>query len=86
MGLTCRREDQAYVFQCDGRDQDQLRLIKGPKKEIAWMTWATHQKGYVQILKTSRIQRLIFNTPMRAQAQTLQPSKAFGCVTQMACC
>ena len=32
MGLTCRREDQAYVFQCDGRDQDQLRLIKGPKK------------------------------------------------------
>ena len=52
MGLNARLEDEAYVFRCEGRDQDQLRLIKGPQKEIAWMTWATHQKGYAQILKT----------------------------------
>jgi len=52
MGLNARLEGEAYVFRCEGRDQDQLRLIKGPQKEIAWMTWATHQKGYAQILKT----------------------------------
>ena len=51
MGLNARLEDEAYVFRCEGRDQDQLRLIKGLQKEIAWMTWATHQKGYAQILK-----------------------------------
>jgi hypothetical protein len=51
MGLKARLEDEAYVFRCEGRDQDQLRLIKGLQKEIAWMTWATHQKGYAQILK-----------------------------------
>ena len=58
MGLTSRLVDQAYVFRCEGRDQDQLRLIKGPKKEIAWMTWATHQKGYATILKNLRDQNI----------------------------
>jgi len=32
MGLNARLEGEAYVFRCEGRDQDQLRLIKGPPK------------------------------------------------------
>ena len=60
MGLNSRLEGKNYVFQCDGRDQDQLRLIQGPKKEIAWMTWTTHQQGYAQILKTLKDTKIDF--------------------------
>lgn len=42
MGLEHRKEGSHLVFRCAGRDQDQLRLIAGPAKAIAWVSWGTH--------------------------------------------
>jgi catechol 2,3-dioxygenase-like lactoylglutathione lyase family enzyme len=41
MGLEPRTEDGQVVFRCAGRDQDQLRLVPGGKKGIAWVSWGT---------------------------------------------
>lgn len=41
MGLEPRREGEDLVFRCPGRSQDQLRLIKGANKAIAWVCWGT---------------------------------------------
>lgn len=41
MGLEPRREGEDLVFRCAGRAQDQLRLVKGAKKGIAWVCWGT---------------------------------------------
>ena len=49
MGLIPQFEHNAYVFRCEGRDQDQLRLIQGNKKEIAWITWSTDFVGMALI-------------------------------------
>lgn len=39
MGLEPRMESGHAVFRCAGRDQDQLRLVPGSKKGIAWVCW-----------------------------------------------
>ena len=41
MGLEARRDGDDLVFRCAGRDQDQLRLIKGETKRIGWVCWGT---------------------------------------------
>ena len=61
MGLIACHEHQAYVFRCEGRDQDQLRLIQGPKKEIAWITWGTTAMGYQQIVENLKAQKIVFH-------------------------
>ena len=61
MGLNAHQEHDALVFRCEGRDQDQLRLIKGPKKEIAWITWATNSDGYARILENVKARKIDFH-------------------------
>jgi catechol 2,3-dioxygenase-like lactoylglutathione lyase family enzyme len=41
MGLEERTEGADLVFRCPGRAQDQLRLVKGEKKGIAWVCWGS---------------------------------------------
>lgn len=41
MGLEEHRDGGDLVFRCPGRGQDQLRLVKGEKKGIAWVCWGT---------------------------------------------
>jgi len=43
MGLEARSEGTHLVLRCPGRDQDQLRLIPGPAKAIAWVCWGTRE-------------------------------------------
>jgi catechol 2,3-dioxygenase-like lactoylglutathione lyase family enzyme len=45
MGLESRMEGDHAVFRCAGREQDQLRLIPGPEKNIAWVAWGTTTDG-----------------------------------------
>lgn len=39
MGLEARKDGEDLVFRCVGRDQDQLRLIPGDRKALAWVSW-----------------------------------------------
>jgi catechol 2,3-dioxygenase-like lactoylglutathione lyase family enzyme len=39
MGLEPRSSGVPLAFGCVGRDQDQLLLLKGPKKALAWVCW-----------------------------------------------
>lgn len=41
MGLEKRQEGQHLIYRCAGRAQDQVRLVPGEKKGIAWITWGT---------------------------------------------
>ena len=41
MGLEGRAEGEHLVYRCAGRAQDQLRLVPGERKGIAWVTWGT---------------------------------------------
>ena len=41
MGLEPRTEGNDVVFRCAGREQDQLRLVPGTEKGIAWVCWGT---------------------------------------------
>jgi catechol 2,3-dioxygenase-like lactoylglutathione lyase family enzyme len=41
MGLEPRMEGGQVVLRCAGREQDQLRLVPGPEKGIAWICWGT---------------------------------------------
>jgi catechol 2,3-dioxygenase-like lactoylglutathione lyase family enzyme len=43
MGLEARSEGGHVVFRCPGRAQDQLRLIPGAGKGIAWVCWGTQR-------------------------------------------
>jgi catechol 2,3-dioxygenase-like lactoylglutathione lyase family enzyme len=43
MGLEARMEGTHLVFRCPGRAQDQLRLIPGRSKSIAWVCWGTRE-------------------------------------------
>jgi catechol 2,3-dioxygenase-like lactoylglutathione lyase family enzyme len=49
MGLEGRMEGEQAVYRCAGRAQDQLRLVPGEKKEIAWVTWGTRAGEIEQI-------------------------------------
>jgi len=41
MGLQQRSSGVRLAFGCMGRNQDQVLLLKGPKKTIAWVCWGT---------------------------------------------
>jgi len=41
MGLEARDEGNDVVLRCAGRAQDQLRLVPGARKGIAWVCWGT---------------------------------------------
>jgi catechol 2,3-dioxygenase-like lactoylglutathione lyase family enzyme len=41
MGLEPRRAGEDTVFSCAGREQDQLRLVPGIAKGLAWVSWGT---------------------------------------------
>ena len=41
MGLEPQARGRSVVFRCAGRDQDQLYLVPGEKKGIAWVSWGT---------------------------------------------
>jgi catechol 2,3-dioxygenase-like lactoylglutathione lyase family enzyme len=49
MGLEGRMEGEQAVYRCAGRAQDQLRLVPGEKKEIAWVTWGMRAGEIEQI-------------------------------------
>jgi catechol 2,3-dioxygenase-like lactoylglutathione lyase family enzyme len=44
-GLETRASGRDLVFRCHGRDQDQIRLIEGPKKRFAYASYGTHPGG-----------------------------------------
>jgi catechol 2,3-dioxygenase-like lactoylglutathione lyase family enzyme len=46
MGLEARSDGSHLVFRCPGRDQDQLRLIPGRTKSIAWICWGTQDAEF----------------------------------------
>lgn len=39
MGLTGDGVGDDLVFRCDGRDQDQVRVIEGPHKRLTWISF-----------------------------------------------
>lgn len=49
-GLETRASGSDLVFRCHGREQDQVRLIEGPKKRLAYVSFGTH-KGGLESLK-----------------------------------
>lgn len=49
MGLQARTLADGLAFQCAGRMQDQVRLVEGPKKRIAYVSFGTSPAGLAQI-------------------------------------
>ena len=43
MGLESHVENGSVTLRCPGRAQDQVRLIHGPRKSIAWVCWGTRE-------------------------------------------
>ena len=43
MGLESHVENGSVTLRCPRRAQDQLRLIHGPRKSIAWVCWGTRE-------------------------------------------
>ena len=46
LGLESHVQDSTVVLRCAGRDQDQVRLLHGPKKSIAWVCWGTREGSF----------------------------------------
>lgn len=44
-GLETRAAGDDLVFRCPGRAQDQIRLIQGPKKRLAYTSFGTNTEG-----------------------------------------
>ena len=44
-GLQARACGDDLVFRCQGRDQDQIRLMQGPRKKLAYTSLGTNQAG-----------------------------------------
>ncbi len=44
-GLKTRVDGNHLVFSCEGRAQDQLRLMEGPKKRLAFVSLGTDEAG-----------------------------------------
>lgn len=54
MGLDSWSGGTHLVFRCAGREQDQLRLIPGRSKAIAWVCWGTHWQEIPPLLNRLR--------------------------------
>ena len=63
MGLDVRSEGTHLVFRCPGRDQDQLRLIPGRTKAIAWVCWGTRDRELGPLLERLRRANVILASP-----------------------
>ncbi|WP_028221288.1 VOC family protein [Paraburkholderia oxyphila] len=48
-GLETRASGRDLVCRCEGRDQDQIRLIEGPKKRLAYVSFGTHAGGLSEV-------------------------------------
>lgn len=45
VGLEARINGEHLVFRCKGRAQDQIRLLPGPTKQLAYVSYGTDAKG-----------------------------------------
>ncbi len=52
MGLESHVENATVVLRCQGRAQDQLRLLHGVKKSLAWVCWGTREGAFPQLLES----------------------------------
>jgi catechol 2,3-dioxygenase-like lactoylglutathione lyase family enzyme len=69
MGLEVR-DAHGLVFGCVGRDQDQVRLVPGTKKGLAWACWGTQKKelpGLIQRLERAGVR--FIDPPKGAEQQ-----------------
>ena len=53
-GLETRPSGNDYVFRCPGRDQDQVRLMQGPKKKLSYVSLGTNEAGMEVLLRKLR--------------------------------
>src|SRR5690606_1001865 len=68
-GLESRPSGTHLVFRCPGRDQDQLRLMPGSKKRLAYTSLGTNQEGMDVLLKKLEqasvpLQKAPFDVPL----------------------
>jgi catechol 2,3-dioxygenase-like lactoylglutathione lyase family enzyme len=49
-GLETRSAGNDFVFRCEGRAQDQLRLIEGPRKKLSYVSLGTNVDGMKTII------------------------------------
>ena len=49
-GLQTRAVGNDLVFRCEGRAQDQLRLIEGPRKKLSYVSLGTDEQGMRALL------------------------------------
>ncbi|MDX3895229.1 VOC family protein [Pusillimonas sp.] len=54
-GLQARASGDDLVFRCQGRDQDQIRLMKGARKKLAYTSLGTNEAGMAAL--TSKLQQ-----------------------------
>lgn len=45
-GLQVRARDNMGVVRCEGRDQDQIRLMEGPRKRLHHVAFGTTEEGF----------------------------------------
>ncbi|RIY42282.1 VOC family protein [Neopusillimonas maritima] len=50
-GLESRSVGNDLVFRCQGRAQDQVRLIHGPKKKLGYASFGTNREGMTNIMQ-----------------------------------
>ena len=69
MGLEARQEADDLVFRCAGREQDQLRLMPGAPKGIAWVAWGTHAEEFAPLVgRLTRAGVALLDAPPNAPA------------------
>ncbi|HUZ75430.1 MAG TPA: VOC family protein [Stellaceae bacterium] len=68
-GLAAAAHDNALAFRCDGRDQDQVLLVEGPKKRLNHLRFGSDAAGLAAI--RARMQA-------HAIAEIDAPHNAFG--------
>ncbi len=49
-GLETRAVGNDLVFRCEGRAQDQLRLIEGPRKKLSYVSLGTNEEGMKKLV------------------------------------
>ena len=49
-GLQTRVDGNDLVFRCEGRAQDQLRLMEGPRKKLSYVSLGTNADGMKTLL------------------------------------
>lgn len=50
-GLETRAVGNDLVFRCEGRAQDQLRLIEGPRKKLSYVSLGTNEEGMEKLVE-----------------------------------